>query len=1416
MKASPILGLTSNSNSLTSTLLTDAGIPLELPSNTSDSFFGAPGWGDTLGGPEHSFVPFFPFLPGFVLPLIPPIPSSPLALDLDGDGIETVGPSADIHFDHDGDTFRELSGFVAADDGLLALDRNGDGEINSGAELFGNHTVLADKSLAEHGYEALAELDSNNDGVVDTNDTRFGDLRVWKDLNQDGETDTGELLTLSEAGIKALSLEYTDQSYADEFGNEFRQVGSYTTTADQVLTMADVWFMRDLADTEEELIDVPSAIAILPNAQGFGRARSLHQAMARDTEGTLKQLVTQFANASSHADRLALTESIIFGWTGQTGEYRAHYQASIDTRKIGALEAFYGEDIGNPRGSGRQYTEIFEGIFQNLVDAVFFQLAAQSYLKGFFDEISWTKDAETGAWLGDFSQVVDDLFAFAKAKPDSALDTLTGFAQAIRGAKNADRLRTAVDQHMQTADMSGYSNETMGIVAATTRHATADADSIDGNANANILFGLGGDDTLNGQAGNDVLDGGAGNDVLTGGSGNDEYRFEIGSGYDRIRNNDTGTGRRDVVKLLGDLTAADITVTRSADDLVISITGTDDVLRVEGHFEGEGTPRKYIDAIVFSDGTEKDVGPTQFDKINVASQVISEGNDDLHGTSAANSIDGLGGDDAIFGKDGADTLTGSAGHDTLHGDAGNDTLKGGNDHDTLYGGAGDDTLYGNTGDDLLIGGSGSDGYFFDSGDGLDVIENRGDSGDVDTLTLGAGILSENVRVRRSGNDLLILIKENVDEVRIRNWYDGETNQIDSLVFSDSSSTDASWSATAMEAATHKATAHADELHGEDGNDTLDGLAGNDTLVGHDGDDTLSGSAGNDTLHGDDGNDTLSGGADNDTLYGGRGNDRLTGGAGNDQLEGGSGSDTYVIAAGSGQDVIQEYDNTGSDLDQLMLVGINPDGVSVSYSGDDVILTLSNGEVITLQDQLDRIGYYGVEKVVFADGTVWNRQGLMKANGLVVGTYKGDTYTHTSGEGSYTIADYSGSFGGADQLTLSGFNPSDVTVSYSGEDVTLTLTNGEAITLQDQLDGSGYYGMEKVVFADGTVWNRTDVEAEVVKAMKASGLVVGGSGSDTYVHTLGEGSYTIRDYTYYSGRVDQLTFTDVNPDGVTVSRSGDDIILTLSNGEALTLHKQLKSGGYYGLEKVVFADGTVWNRTDVRNALLVGGDGDDNIVGFSNENDTLRGGAGNDTLSGEGGNDTLYGDAGNDILYGGNGDDALYGGEGDDTLYGHFGADSLDGGAGTDTVDFTYASTADVTFDLSAGTAVFSDGTETLVSIENVIGTGGANTITGTAGANRLDGRNGNDTLVGAGGADTLLGGLGADTFVFRADDGADTIEDFEDGSDTIRFEIADLEFSDLSITDDNGAAVIGYDTDDSIRVANTSASDLEANDFIFA
>ena len=114
----------------------------------------------------------------------PPRPrgGDPLVLDLGGNGIITTGLDAGIHFDHDGDGFRELSGFVNAEDGLLVLDRNEDGKINDGTELFGDNTRFFNGAIAPHGFAALSELDDNKDGVIDKNDAYFSKLRIFQDL----------------------------------------------------------------------------------------------------------------------------------------------------------------------------------------------------------------------------------------------------------------------------------------------------------------------------------------------------------------------------------------------------------------------------------------------------------------------------------------------------------------------------------------------------------------------------------------------------------------------------------------------------------------------------------------------------------------------------------------------------------------------------------------------------------------------------------------------------------------------------------------------------------------------------------------------------------------------------------------------------------------------------------------------------------------------------------------------------------------------------------------------------------------------------------------------------------------------------------------------------------------------------------
>ncbi|MCK0070870.1 VCBS domain-containing protein, partial [Kordiimonas laminariae] len=123
----------------------------------------------------------------------------PIVLDLDGDGIELI----DNHsFDVDGDGELELTGFVGPDDGLLALDRDGNGIIDRGAEI----SFIDDLPGAETDLEGLRAFDTNGDGILDSSDDQFDEFLVFQDLNDDGIGEADELSGLTELGITSIDL----------------------------------------------------------------------------------------------------------------------------------------------------------------------------------------------------------------------------------------------------------------------------------------------------------------------------------------------------------------------------------------------------------------------------------------------------------------------------------------------------------------------------------------------------------------------------------------------------------------------------------------------------------------------------------------------------------------------------------------------------------------------------------------------------------------------------------------------------------------------------------------------------------------------------------------------------------------------------------------------------------------------------------------------------------------------------------------------------------------------------------------------------------------------------------------------------------------------------------------------------------
>ena len=165
---------------------------------------------------------------------------TPLMLDLNGDGVHTVSISAGVQFDLTASGQAHHVGWVSATDGFLALDRNHDGIINDGSELFGQATKLADGTLAKDGFQALASLDTNGDGVVNALDAGFKDLSVWVDANQDGVTQSGELHDMASLGIVQLDLSAHDTSKFDN-GNWIGLDSTYTTSDGHTHGLSDVW-----------------------------------------------------------------------------------------------------------------------------------------------------------------------------------------------------------------------------------------------------------------------------------------------------------------------------------------------------------------------------------------------------------------------------------------------------------------------------------------------------------------------------------------------------------------------------------------------------------------------------------------------------------------------------------------------------------------------------------------------------------------------------------------------------------------------------------------------------------------------------------------------------------------------------------------------------------------------------------------------------------------------------------------------------------------------------------------------------------------------------------------------------------------------------------------------------------------------
>lgn len=157
----------------------------------------------------------------------------PIVLDLERDGYHLAGPTPALAFDIDADGIKDQIGWTAEgeDDAFLCWDRNGNGRIDDGTELFGWATPLAAGTNAGNGYVALADLDKevsggDGDGELSPVDVAWSQLCVWTDLNHDGESQVTEVAALSDQGLLALEYDFNSLQRRDAYGNVFRYSSS--------------------------------------------------------------------------------------------------------------------------------------------------------------------------------------------------------------------------------------------------------------------------------------------------------------------------------------------------------------------------------------------------------------------------------------------------------------------------------------------------------------------------------------------------------------------------------------------------------------------------------------------------------------------------------------------------------------------------------------------------------------------------------------------------------------------------------------------------------------------------------------------------------------------------------------------------------------------------------------------------------------------------------------------------------------------------------------------------------------------------------------------------------------------------------------------------------------------------------------
>lgn len=1222
----------------------------------------------------------------------------PLVLDLNGNGQIDLNMAATVYFDTNSDGFAEAVNWVAATDGLLARDVNGNGNIDNNNELFGN--------AQEDGFSVLSFYDVNTDLQINASDAIWSSLVVWRDSNQDGYSQSSELLTLASLGITSINL---GSVVTNTTNPSITHDAAVTTTAGSML-ISNVLFDADFANTRyvgDYTLNIETLF--LPTLRGHGTLADLHIAASMDNSldsngDSLKDKLLEFSSYSIQdlatlvLDKAAFKdkiENILYHWAGISIVPIQVAHAS-DARPMLFLEKYLGQkfvgDWFEISSLGGYQGQLLNEAMVKLIQKTSADILAQTAARELFDQSVYSLQQD-GVVVGQFTlseSKLTELSTYAAGLADTSARSVfwKGIATILFNASygfqdtnglngigltagDITLLNTAI--HNSDASLywdSSYQDPLNGVFSI--EHALNAISGIDysGTGGADTYAGTGLDDILRGLDGDDTLSGGDGNDYILGQAGADIIHGDDGDDYIR-----------------GDVEYA----------------------------------VNFVDTIYGGNGNDR--------------------------------IEGEGGSDTLFGGDGDDTIWGdSSSFDTV----GDDIIDGGLGFDVLLGGNGNDTLidgYGTTGQNLMDGGA---GYNIFRVVGASEVWIDGGAGQ---LELMAPFQSENdLHFQRINNFLYITSAINGQGLNIYLSDHFATPRVNKIVFSSGYEYDLTQPIIGLQAQGTEGNDNiqtASNLGGQLNtySDTIHGLGGNDTIDGYYGDDFLYGDDGNDTLIGSFGNDQLFGGNGNDVLDSGHGNDFLDGGAGNDLYIGGySGANRYIVS--DGNDTLRELATnrlgtlvfqTGVVLNDLSFSGnINGDLIITHPAGSFKVekhflgygvlnLEFSNGSIVpvsSIQSQLTRYGTALADTI--QDIEYWgNKNDIIYAGAGNDVINAGDGNDIVYGEdGDDEINGFTGN------NSLYGGNGNDRIYAAGGG--TNILDGGLGDDLLRGADNNSFYtGLGKDILEAGvgtqTIYLPTGITLSSLTMYRSAGSLYGGDkglileiDQDNQVLLTNHFSNTATDkysLVYFSDG-SSIDIRTINFD--VYGTSGNDVL----NNQSIGVVPSIKLYGYGGSDTLYGTSGA---------DILDGGDGNDN----------LWGGAGNDLYIFSAGTDTIFEDSGTDVI----------------TFSSTYSLDNLVfkkngyngeiwASDGNKVIIFNqfYSTGVPVIeqFNIGGQNISFSNVSYTIEGSGYINGTIYNDILTGSSGSDDISGYAGNDTYIYSGGLDYISENGGIDKIVFGA------------------------------------------------------------------